>query len=94
MKEELDRRASNLQTLAAYFTSHHSQWITTGELERVGGRNAWRTRVSECRTKLKMHVENKQYRDAEGIVHSEYRYLDHTPLGPDASAYRVQKSLW
>lgn len=106
LQPELHRRKGNRDQVAAFFRLRVGQWIAASELESVGGRQAWRTRVSECRKQLGMHIENRLRRegehaadcpalqawDIEGacscdrpqIVISEYRYLDHTPLGRSA----------
>lgn len=65
--------------VAAYFTARPGCWIDGVTLESIGGRYAWRTRVSDCRTELGMVIENRQRRqtDAEGRrwTLSEYRYV-------------------
>lgn len=104
------RRLSNTEAVAAFFRAHVGQWIHASELEAFGGRQAWRTRVSDCRKKLGIHIENRvryegehrgdcpalQAWDIEGacecnrplIVISEYRFLEHRPIGPPADQYR------
>ncbi len=94
---EFERRNAHLAKLAQFFRAHELTWIESRELERIAGRNAWRTRVSDCRVKLGMTIENRQQRistDDGFAILSEYRYLPYQPLGPDASAYRTQKSLF
>jgi hypothetical protein len=44
----------------------------------IGGRMAWRTRVSECRT-LGMRIENRLRKRDDGSTISEYRYLPPQP---------------
>ncbi len=65
--------------VAAYFKTQPGVWIDGRTLESVGGRYAWRSRVSDCRTQLGMDIENRQRRvKTEGgqtFVISEYRYL-------------------
>lgn len=46
--------------VATYFRARPNQWIDARELEAIGGRMAWRSRVSDCRTQLGMTIENKQ----------------------------------
>jgi hypothetical protein len=91
---EHERRQSNRDAVAALFKSYPGVWITASELADVGGVLAWRTRVSEARVKLQMHIENKVERDfnADGSlnVRSYYRYIPHTPIGPSADQYREQ----
>ena len=64
--------------VAAYFTAAPGRWIPATELARVGGRQAWRTRVSECR-KLGMVIEHRlqrvQHPSGEWSTLSEYRYV-------------------
>lgn len=95
---EYERRHRRLRELAEFFRAHTAEWIDARTLEGVAGRCAWRSRVSELRTKLGMTVENKQERltvaDGTFAVLSSYRYLPHVPLGPDASADRTQRSLF
>lgn len=63
-----------LDKVAQYFEARPGEWIDGLELERVGGRYAWRTRVSECRQHLGMQIENRQRTRADGATASEYRY--------------------
>lgn len=75
---DMQRRATNTSRVREWFLSHPWQWVDTRTLELLGGRNAWRTRVSECRVKMMTDglgtIKNRQRRDAEGVVFSEYRY--------------------
>jgi hypothetical protein len=64
--------------VAAFFKARPGQWINAVELEAVGGRQAWRTRVSECRKDLGMTIENKLERGVDYTV-SLYRYLPTPP---------------
>lgn len=59
--------------VADYLRSHAGQWIDGLVLQEIGGRYAWRTRLSECRTQLGMTVENRQRKVGERTV-SEYCY--------------------
>lgn len=89
---EAERRQRFSQKLMAFFREREGQWIGTSELEKIGGQNAWRTRVSECRKHVEASggvIENHQQtiRDDDGEpcgILSTYRYLSHTPLGRDA----------
>lgn len=88
MKAEIERRQSNTEQVVAYFRQHEGAWIDTRTLEQVGGRNAWRTRVSDARkvfTAEGGELVNRQERiltfdEATGhltqveAVISEYRY--------------------
>lgn len=62
----------------ALFQAHENQWIDARDLEAVGGRQAWRSRVSNCRTQFGMHIENRlrsvPFKDGTRYTVSEYRY--------------------
>jgi hypothetical protein len=67
------------EKVAAYFRAHPGAWIDGRVLETIGGRYAWRSRVSDCRTRLGLTIENqvRTLRGADGTVLtrvSEYRY--------------------
>lgn len=49
------------------------QWIPAVDLE-VGGRQAWRSRVSDLRQRG-MTIENRVRRLPSGVARSEYRYI-------------------
>jgi len=59
MKSEIERRQSNTERVADFLRAHVGRWIDASEFEALGGRQAWRTRISDCRTKLGMHIENR-----------------------------------
>lgn len=69
---------SRLARVAGLFMRKRGQWIDSEELAAVGGRCAWRTRCSECRTVLGMHIRNRQRRvtkaNGEHYIVSEYGY--------------------
>lgn len=71
---EAERRATFTDRVAAYFRAHPHTWIPAIDLETVGGRQAWRSRVSQCRTEFGMRIDNRQ-RTERGIRVSEYRYV-------------------
>jgi hypothetical protein len=94
-RPEQERRATNTQTVADLFKRRPYQWIGTLELEKAGGRNAWRTRVSDARKQFEKSgwtITNRQIR-LDGAVISEYRY-ERVPLGRDASTYVEQSLPW
>lgn len=74
--------------VADYFKARPLIWITAVALESVGGRQAWRTRVSNCRKDLGMDIRNRQQRmtDSEGKPWclSEYCYFPPAETVPDA----------
>lgn len=64
--------------LAAYFEQHEGEWLDGRTLAQVAGAYAWRSRVSNCRTELGMHIDNRQRTvkaDDMQFTVSEYRYL-------------------
>lgn len=102
---ELERRQSHTEAVRLYFEAHPLEWIDAQDLMKIGGSLAFRTRVSECRRKHGMRIENKQDRTmADGVFYDEhrkiilsvksyYRYVPYEPLGRDASEL-VQATLW
>lgn len=74
----MTHRNSFTHRVANYFKGRAGEWVDARELESVGGRQAWRTRVSECRCQLGMDITNRTRRvkTANGTVFtiSEYRY--------------------
>lgn len=58
-----------------YFEARPNQWISAYELMAVGGKMAWRSRVSNARRDFQMTIENKVVRDAEGVATSYYRFV-------------------
>lgn len=74
MSEHLRDRQSFTASVAALFREWPNTWIHSDELARRGGKNGWRTRVSNCRQLYGMTIENKVVRDAKGVATSFYRY--------------------
>lgn len=94
---EADRRSTFTADVILYFREHAGEWIGASTLMLVGGRMAWRTRVSDARKVFKREhgvLENRQQRQTDGTVLSEYRYLSHTPLGRDAAMPTIQRELF
>lgn len=60
--------------VAAYLTAHQGEWVDGLTLETIGGRYAWRSRVSDCRTQLGLTIQNRQRKVGERTV-SEYRLV-------------------
>lgn len=73
------------EMVAAHFRAHPNQWVSAYTLMEVGGRMAWRTRVSDVR-RMGLHIENRVERDAAGVAQSFYRYVPPVAL--------VQPRLW
>lgn len=69
--------------VADYLMSHAGQWVDGLALQEIGGRYAWRSRVSDCRTQLGMVVDNRQRKVGERTI-SEYRYQP--PRAPEQAA--------
>jgi hypothetical protein len=64
--------------VAQHFQAHPLVWLDGIELEHIGGRYAWRSRVSDCRLELGMDIQNRQRRfDVNGKrwTVSEYCYF-------------------
>lgn len=69
--------------VARHFLARPGQWINATDLEHIGGRQAWRTRVSDARKRYGLTIENRVrtvYAEVWGEGRrawrvSEYRYL-------------------
>lgn len=72
--ENLTAKLTYMARVANYFKDHPGQWIDGRILATIGGAYAWRTRVSECRMRLGMAIENRE-RKVDGYTLSEYRYI-------------------
>jgi hypothetical protein len=106
MKAEMARRKSFTDAVLDFLRANQGRWIQAIEFEAVGGRQAWRTRLSEARLILEREggtVENRQRRSVvidgngrkhvAGAVISEYRYLPAKPLGRSAEQ-RIEPRLF
>jgi hypothetical protein len=62
------------EAVAAHFRAHPNQWVSAYTLMEVGGRMAWRTRVSDVR-RMGLTIENQVQRDGAGVAQSFYRYV-------------------
>lgn len=60
--------------IADYFKARPNQWIDGNELATVGGCYAWRSRVSNARTRYGLTIENRQRRVGRRVI-SEYRLV-------------------
>ena len=62
-----------------YFLARPNAWISAYDLQRVGGEWAWRTRVSECRRRYGMTIQNQTFRKTDPAGNrftiSQYRYV-------------------
>jgi hypothetical protein len=70
-----DHEPSLTAQLAAFFKAHPDEAIDATRLEELGGRQAWRTRVSNCRLIYGMQIDNIQRRWPSGRTRSMYRYV-------------------
>jgi len=95
-QQEAERRMTNKERIRARFLAHPGRWFGAQELEHDGGRQAWRTRVSEVRRDLEHEglgtIVNRLSR-RKGAVTSEYMFRP-IPLGRDASERVAQKELF
>jgi hypothetical protein len=81
-RESTDSRTLTAR-VAALFRAQPNNWIDGTHLARVGGRYAWRSRVSDCRkSPFSMTIENRQRRvrtsDGQPYTVSEYRFVPPT----------------
>jgi len=58
-----------------------NKWVDADELARVGGKYAWRTRVSNARRLHNLTIENRLTRRADGSTRSEYCLLGNQDRG-------------
>jgi hypothetical protein len=67
------------ERVASFLRQHEGEWIPAIAFEPIAGRQAWRTRLSECRVLLGMDIANRVrlVRRADGSSYklSEYKYL-------------------
>lgn len=65
--------------IVRYFRARPGVWCCATDLEHVGGRQAWRTRVSDARRLYGMTIENRCRRmvnpDGSWWTLSEYRWV-------------------
>lgn len=70
--------------VADHFKANPGRWISMQELAQIAGTGGWRTRVSEARVQLGLHIENrvarKKLANGSKITTSEYRYRPATLL--------------
>ncbi len=73
--------ASFTSIVAAYFQAHPGEWIRAERLQDIGGRFAFRTRISDCRLQFHMTIENRlsrvlvEFPRWHTVTVSEYRYV-------------------
>jgi hypothetical protein len=85
-------RPSFTEAVFDFLTSRPGQWVKADVLALVGGKYAWRTRISEARVQLETAglgtIRNRQSRmqndEHETICTvSEYRFEPHIAQAPD-----------
>lgn len=84
--------------VAEFLKRNPNRWIAANEFESVGGRQGWRTRISDCR-KLGMVIENRvrmvtheRYGfEARTYKRSEYRYVP--PSQPEQQRLPVMAQM-
>lgn len=65
-----------LDAVADHFRRFPNQDVSNWTLMEIGGSQAWRTRVSECRTVLGMNIlKPRLVKSASGAVTTLYRYV-------------------
>ena len=62
------------ERVRALFLSRPGEWLDGRAIAQVGGYAGWRTRVSDCRRKFSMQIENTVERHEDYTV-SRYRYV-------------------
>jgi hypothetical protein len=65
--------------VADHFRAHPNTWFDGLTMATLGGAYAWRTRISDCRTQLGMHIENRERREGRRVI-SEYRFVQPVTL--------------
>ena len=72
--------------VAEHFRARPLVWIDGISLEPIGGKYAWRSRVSDCRLELGMDIRNRQTHFKEGGKRwtvSEYCYFPEVEAAPE-----------
>jgi hypothetical protein len=70
----MSERLSFRDRVAAYFRARPNVWIDGDAFRNVGGKYAYRTRISECRTTLQMEIDHR-LRRIGSVVISEYMFI-------------------
>ena len=72
------RKPSRVERVAALFRSRPGEWIDDTTLHTEGGCDAWRTRISDCRLRYGMTIDNRLLHCDWG-TRSQYRYRPAAP---------------
>ena len=62
------------EAVRALFIARPHEWIDGRQLAQIGGYAAWRTRLSECRQRYQMRIDNEVIRHEDHTV-TRYRYV-------------------
>jgi hypothetical protein len=79
------------EAVAAVFKAHPRKWLPSHRFYTAGGRDGWRTRISECRLELGMNIRpNKtiSVRRSDGTL--KYRLSLYCYVPPAVDATPVQ----
>ena len=68
-------RQTFTDAVASYLKARPNQWVSADDLAAVGGRWAWRTRVSQARREYGMQIDNVVKTRPNGSKESLYRYV-------------------
>jgi hypothetical protein len=79
------------ERVASFLRQHEGEWLPAIAFEPIGGRQAWRTRIAECRTQLGMDIANRVrlVRRADG---SSYRLSEYKSVAKGQGVLWEQKS--
>jgi hypothetical protein len=71
--------------VATFLKAHEGEWLPAIAFEPIGGRQAWRSRIADCRTQLGMAIDNRcrlvKRHDGTSYRLSEYRFTAPAPKG-------------
>ena len=93
-------RQSFTQAVYDYLTARPGEWVSTNTLREIGGRDAWRTRLSEARVRLRREagdwthdpIQNKQVKrkvDGREWTDSYYKFV---PFPSESVTLRVDEN--
>jgi hypothetical protein len=85
---EFAQRHSLTLDVLAYLQARPAKWVQARTLAKIGGFCGWRTRVSQARKIAERDGSTIQWNGQ--VKDSQYRFLRHKPIGPDAAIYRAK----
>lgn len=72
------------EAVAAYLRDRPGQWVSAYDLERIGGRFAWRTRCSEASRWYDMDIRERCVKHANGTREPHRMFVPKPePVQPD-----------